>query len=140
MPLVQIFVPSVGVATFHDARRSLSDETRFAVAIGDRLREIAPEGTIDLLTGYSQAERIMISSGLPLKRFHIIYGPGEEEILGPLPEAARYLVIGKVRTAESKFLVDRWLSRMDELLRFYRVAFEDSHQVLLERRQRDIPR
>lgn len=134
MPLVQIAVPFVGVATFDDARRSVFDQTRFASAIGDRLHGIHTSGTIALLTGYSQAQRIMISSGLPLRQFHIIDNPGEDDILGSLPGPERYLVIGKDRTPESERAVNSWLSRREELLRYFAVTLETGHYILMERK------
>ena len=139
MPLAQIAIPAVGVATLDDAQRSISDETRFAMALGEQLHEVCTEGSIALLTGYGQAQRIMISSGLPLKRFHIIYNPAEEDILGSLLQSERYLVIGKDRTPESGQYVDDWLSRRDELLRYYSIRFENGHHILLEREPTSIP-
>lgn len=134
MPLAQIAVPSVGVATYDDARRSISDQTRFAVAMGERLHGLSSHGSIVLLTGYSQAQRIMLSSGLPLRQFHIIYNPTEEDILGSLPGHERYLVIGKDRTPESEQAVANWLSRRDELLRYFDVSLETGHYILMERK------
>ena len=134
MPLVQVAIPSVGVATFRDAQRSISDETRFAMALGEQLHGIYTEGSIALLTGYSQAQRIMISSSLPLKQFHIIYNPVDEDILESLPDSENYLVIGKDRTPESEQFVNDWLSRRDELFHYYNIRFENGHHILMERK------
>ena len=134
MPFIQIAIPSVGIATFDDAQRSISDETRFAMVLGEQLHRIYTEGSIALLTGYSQAQRIMISSGLPLKQFHIIYNPVEENVLGSLLDSERYLIIGKDRTPESERFVNAWLSRRDELLHYYYIHFENSHHILMERK------
>ncbi len=140
MPLIQLAIPSVGVATFNDAQRSTADATRFAIALGEQLHGIYTGGSIALLTGYNQAQRIMISSGLPLKQFHIIYSPVEEDILGSLLDSERYLVIGKDRTPESEQYVDDWLSRRDELLRYYNIRSENSHFILMEREPGFTPR
>ncbi|MGD0338259.1 MAG: phospholipid carrier-dependent glycosyltransferase [Bacteroidota bacterium] len=134
MPLVQIAIPAVGVATFNDAQRSVSDGTRFAIALGEQLHGIYTEGSIALLTGYSQGQRIRISSGLPLKQFHIIYNSVEEDILGSPPDSERYIVIGKDRTPESEQFVNNWLSRRDELLHYYNICFDNGHYVLMERK------
>ncbi len=134
MPLVQIAIPAVGVATFNDAQRSISDETRFAMALGEQLHGIYTEGSIALLTGYSQGQRIRISSGLPLKQFHIIYNPVEEDILGSSLDSERYIVIGKDRTPESEQFVNNWLSRRDELLHYYNICLDNGHYVLMERK------
>jgi hypothetical protein len=76
----------------------------------------------------------MISSGLPLRQFHIIDNPGEDDILGSLPGPERYLVIGKDRTPESERAVNSWLSRREELLRYFAVTLETGHYILMERK------
>ncbi len=137
MPLVQIALPSVGVATFDDAKRSSSDETQFGIALGEQLHQIYTGGSIALLTGFGQAQRIMISSGLPLKQFHIIYNSTEGDILGSLQHSEYYIVIGKDRTPESEKYVNDWLLRKNELLIHYNVRCENSHYIFLERKPVD---
>jgi hypothetical protein len=139
MPLVQLSIPTVGVATFDDARRSISDDTRFAMAVGEQIHGIYTEGSIALVTGYSDGQRIMISSGVPLKHFHIIYGPEENDILGSPLHSERYLIIEKKPTSETQRLAEHWLSRMDELLRSYAICSENEYFILLERKPAPLP-
>lgn len=132
--LIQIAVPTMGVATFDEAKKSYNYGPKDAVVVGEELHSIYDEGSVALLTGFGQGQRIMISSKLPLKTFHIIYSSNEQNILGSLDESERYLVIGKDRTPESGESVDYWLARRELLLRFYSIRLENPHYVLLKRK------
>lgn len=131
---LQLTLPFLGVATFDDAKKSFNYGPKDAVVIGEELRSIYDKGSIVLLTGYGQGQRIMISSRLPLKTFHIIYNSNEQNILGSLEESERYLVIGKDRTPESQQSVDYWQARRELLLDFYNLRLENIHYVLMERK------
>jgi hypothetical protein len=132
MPLVQISVPTVGVATFNDAAKSLLDTTPYATALGERLHFIDDRSSIALLTGYGQAQRIMISSGLPLKTFHIICYPDKRDSLEPLLDSDRYVVVENDLTPKAQELVDNWLSRDVLQLGNYEISREDGHYILME--------
>jgi 4-amino-4-deoxy-L-arabinose transferase-like glycosyltransferase len=132
--LFQIAVPILGVATFDEARKSFNYGPKDAVVLGEELRSIYDKGSVALLTGYGQGQRIMISSRLRLRTFHFIGNSKEQSILGSLEKSERYLVIGKDRTPESQQPVDYWLARRELLLDFYKVRLENIHYVLMERR------
>ena len=132
--LFQLILPIPGVATFNEAKKSFDYGPRDAAELGEELRSIYDGGSVALLTGYGQGQRIMISSRLPLKTFHIIYNSNEQNILGSLEESERYLVIGKDRTPESQQTVDYWQARRELLLRHYSLRLENAHYVLMERR------
>jgi hypothetical protein len=134
MFLFQIAVPILGVATFDEARKSFNYGPKDAVVIGEELRSVYDKGSVALLTGYGQAQRIMISTRLPMKTFHIIDDSPEQNILASLEESERYLVIGKDRTPESQQYVDYWEARRELLLHFYCLRLENIHYVLMERR------
>jgi hypothetical protein len=135
MPFVQIAIPAVGVATFNDAAKSLHDTTPYATALGERLSSIDNKSSIALLTGYGQAQRIMISSGLPLNRFHIICYPDKKDSLESLSASDRYVVIENGLTLKSRELVDDWLSRGASQLRDYETVQEDSHFTFMEQKE-----
>lgn len=135
MPLVQITVPSVGVATFEDAAKCFD---RDANALGERLQSTYKGGSIALLTGEGQGQRIMVSSCLlPLDRFHMNYNCDEKKFRAPLWASYQNVVIGKDPAPESDQFVDYWLSHRELLLRYYHVLLEDSHYVLMERKMSD---
>ena len=130
MPIIQMAVPEVGVATFNDAAKSRLDMTRYSTALGERLHFIDEGSSIALLTGYGQAERIMISSGLPLKRFQIICYPDKMDSLEPLSASDRYVVVENDLTPKSQELIDNWVSRGQ--LRNYEILSENGRYILLE--------
>lgn len=132
MPLIQLTVPSVSVATYEDARKIFHGLSKDAAAFGEKLGVAHKGGTIVLLTGSGLGERIMVSSGLPLKTFHIIPRPGGQDILGPLRAGDRYVVIGKMRLPDSREVVNYWLSRRESFLLYYNVLLEDDQYILLE--------
>jgi hypothetical protein len=132
MPLVQLTVPSVGVATYEDATKIFHGLSKDAAAFGEKLGVIHKGGTVVLLTGSGLGERIMVSSWLPLRDFHIIPSPGGQDILGPIRSGDRYVVIGKVRLPDSREVVDYWLSRRETFLRSYDILLEDDQYILLE--------
>ena len=136
MPLVQIAIPSVGVATFNDAAKSLLDTTPYAIALGEQLHSIDDRSSIALLTGYGQAQRIMISSGLPLKRFHIICNPDKRDSLESLRDSDRYIIVENDWTIKSVELVDNWFSRGGQQLRNFGVIQKDGQYIFMGRRER----
>ncbi len=134
-PIIQIAVPSVGVATFNDAAKSALDMTRYSTALGERLRSVDDKSSIALLTGYGQAERIMISSGLPLKRFHIICYPDKRDSLEPLAASDRYVVVEKDLTPKAQELVDSWVARAAPQIRNYAIFRQDGPYIFMEQRE-----
>jgi hypothetical protein len=132
MPVVQLTVPSVSVATYEDATKIFHGLSKDAAAFGEKLGVIHKEGTIVLLTGSGLGERIMLSSWLPLKDFRVIRCPGGQDILGPIRFGDHYVAIGKVRLPDSREMVDYWLSRRETFLRTYNILFEDDQYILLE--------
>ena len=137
MPVVQLTVPSVSVATYEDATKIFHGLSKDAAAFGEKLGVIHKGGTVVLLTGSGLGERIMVSSWLPLRDFHIIRSPGGQDILGPIRAGDRYVVIGKVRLPDSREVVNYWLSRRETFLRYYNILLEDDQYILLERRASD---
>jgi hypothetical protein len=127
-------VPSVSVATYEDASKIFGGLSKYAAGFGERLRSVHKEGTIVLFAGSGLGERIMVSSGLPLRNFHLIQYPGGLDIQGPIRSGDRYVVIGKVRLPDSREVVDYWLARRELFLQYYNIVFEDENYVLLGRR------
>jgi len=137
MPVVQLTVRSVSVATYEDAMHIFHGPSKDAAAFGEKLGVIHKGGTILLLTGTGLGGRIMLSSGLPLKEFHIIRYPGGQDILGPIRSGDRYVVIGKVPSADSREVVQYWLFRRETFLRYYDILLEDDLYILLQRKTAD---
>jgi hypothetical protein len=132
MPLLQLTMPSVSVATYEDAKKIFHGLSKDAAAFGEKLGVIHKGGTVVLLTGSGLGERIMVSSWLPLKDFRVIRHPGGQDIQGPIRSGDRYVVIGKVRLPDSREVVHYWLSRRETFLRYYNILLEDDQYILLE--------
>jgi len=135
MPLLQIEFSQIGVAVYDDAHRVFSADPRGGAYAGELLGKEYSGGDIALITGYGQAERIMVSSGIPLRDFHILRNPAEAEPLGSITNRERFLVIGMQKTPESAPYVERWLAGMDTILAGHRLRSDDGHYVILERNQ-----
>ncbi|HCA81786.1 MAG TPA: hypothetical protein DEP53_18810 [Bacteroidetes bacterium] len=132
MPIVQLTVPSVGVATYEDAAKIFSGPDHVAASFGERLGSIHEGGRIVLFTGSYGAERIMVSSGIALKTFRSIPFPGGQDILLPIRSGDRYVVIGKKQLPDTREVVRYWLSRREMILQHYDIRFEDEYYLLLE--------
>jgi hypothetical protein len=134
MPVVQLMVSSVSVATYEDATKIFHGLSKDAAAFGEQLGSIHKEGRVVLLTGSGLGERIMLSSGMPLKSFRVIRHPGGQDLQGPIRAGDRYVVIGKVRLPDSREVVNYWLSRRESVLRYYNILIENDQYLLLERK------
>ena len=134
MPVTQLTVSSVSVAAYEDASKIFGGLSKYAAALGERLPQLTKKGSIELFTGSGLGERIMVSSGIPLRNFRLVVSPGGLDLQGPLRNGDRYVVIGKVRLPDSRQTVDYWLSRREEFLRLYTILFEDEHYILLEKK------
>ncbi|MCX6134486.1 MAG: glycosyltransferase family 39 protein [Ignavibacteriales bacterium] len=134
MPIIQLTVPSVSVATYEDAAKIFSGLTKYATAFGEKLGATYKGGSIILFTGTGLGERIMISSGIPLKNFHLVKFPGGQDIQAAVRSGDRYVVLGKVRLPDSRETVNYWIDRKELFLRYYDVVFEDENYVLLLRK------
>ena len=133
MPFVQLLNPSVGVETFKEGQKSFNYGPQYAADLGRALQRSYIGGSVAMLTGYGQGQRVMLVSGIPLKKFHLIASWGKEDLLASLEDSERYVVIGKDRMPESAQLVDYWLARRELLLLYYTVKSEDEHYILLQR-------
>lgn len=132
MPVVQLTVPSVGVATYEDAAKIFSGPDHVAAKFGERLGSMHRGGRIVLFTGSYRAERIMVSSRLPLKTFRTIPFPGGEDILLPIRSGDRYVVVGKTLLPDTRQVVRYWLAQRELFLRYYDIVLEDENYLLLE--------
>lgn len=130
-PLVQMAVPSVGVAVYQDALKSYDLRTRAAVEIGGTVKKDWQGGTVALLTGYGVGQRIMLSSGLPLRTFSVVYFPVPDSFRTP----GRYLIVGKQDRADAVEFSQFWRSAATRNHEWYRTLAENDFFVLLERKE-----
>jgi hypothetical protein len=132
MPIVQLTVPAVGIATYVDASHIFHGPSKDAAEFGEKIGAVHKGGSVLLLTGSGLGGRIMLSSRLPLKDFHVIRFPGGQDIQSAVYAGDRYVVIGKVPTPDSREVTRYWLSRRETFLRHYTILHEDKCYILLE--------
>ena len=138
MPVVQLTVPSVSVATYEDAAKIFSGPDHVASGFGELFGSTYKGGTAVLFTGSYKAERMMVSSGLPLKTFRTIPFPGGQDILLPIRSGDRYVVIGKMLLPDTREVARYWLSRRELFLQYYDIRIENEYYLLLESKNENL--
>ncbi len=133
MPMIQMLVPAVGVAVYKDAAKCVLGPTPSAIAVGEQLQKTVMRGSVGLLTGHGQAQRIMVSSWLPLRRFDIFPQPTDAE--WKVLSSEQFLVIGTDKTPESGQAFQYWLTHKGLILQRFEVCRADDFFIVLRRRQ-----
>lgn len=133
--LVQVTVPSVGVVTFIDAAKGYFEQSVYATEVGERLGELYQGGRVALLAGYGQGHRIMIPSGIPIHRFHIINERDSVDRQTMPWERNRYFVLCKDPDPEAQALATYWLRHLSVLSTYYVIINENPEYLLLERKE-----
>ena len=133
MPLVQLCVPSVNVATYMDAAKCISPTIRDALVFGGRLSGRYTGGSIALLTEESSADRVKLGSWIPNKFFHSIHFPLGYRVPDSLLSADNYIVMEKNKAREPWTLPPDSPPVPDYFPPNYRVVIEDSCFSFLER-------
>lgn len=129
VPVAQLTLPAVGVAVYHDAVKSYSEQSRAATLLGKQMNTRYQGGSIALLTGYGIGQRIILASRLPVKLFNVKYFPLDSA--GTITD--RYIILGMDRTAETAEFSRYWEDHKNTLLSSYTVSSEDSVFVVLMR-------
>lgn len=130
----QISSPTFGVVTHIDADGGWNyKQAPFAKQTSDFLYENYDDGEILIMTGSSQAHRIMISSGVDL----IDYNEGIESLLSKsfFQEPWKYnkwIVIGTEPDSDSVNAVKFWEKNMDELMKHYDQEYENKFYKVLK--------
>jgi len=134
MPLVQLVMPSVGVAVYKDAAKCIDATVRDAIFAGEQLPAIYTSGSIGLVTNGAYTVRIQISSRLPLKNFRIVHFSYDHKIEDPTLLDERYLVVQKNEAPESELIAPPLAGGRNMLMDNYQVRFENTSFALLERK------
>ena len=125
----QVASPTFGVVTYIDAYGGWNyKQAPFAKQTSDFLYENYDDGKILIMTGSSQAHRVMISSGVDL----VDYNEGIESFLHKsfFKEPWKYnkwIVIGLEPDSDSVNAVKFWLDNMDMLKKHYEIVYENQY-------------
>ncbi len=133
MPLVQLAIPSIGVAVYKDAAKCIDGTVRDAISVGEHLPGMYKNGSIGLITNDNYIIRIQIASRLPLKQFRIIHFPAGQKILDSTFHSAQYLVVQKNQTPGSELLASASSDGTYTLMKNFKLCFENASFSLLER-------
>jgi hypothetical protein len=133
MPLIQISIPSVNVATYMDAAKCMSPTIRNAIVFGGRLSSSYREGSIALLTEESCADRVKIASWLPQRIFHSIHFPLGYHVPDSLLSSDNYLVVEKNKARDAWTLPPNSPAVPDYFPPQFQVVMDDSCFSFLER-------
>ena len=130
MPVVQLVIPSIGVAVYKDAAKCIDATVRDAMAIGEQLPGVYTGGSIGLITNGNYTVRIQISSSLPLKHFRIIHFSADQKIPDSTLLHEEYLVVQKNEAPESRLIAPSSPGVIDN----FQLRFENTSFALLERK------
>ncbi len=125
----QVISPTFGVVTYLDAYEGWNyKQAPYAKQISDFLNENYDDGKILILTGSSQAHRIMISSGVDL----VDYNEGIESFLSKsfFKEPWKYnkwIVIGIEPDSDSVNAVKFWSDNMNILETYYELVNQNQY-------------
>ena len=136
MPVVQLVIPSIGVAVYKDAAKCIDATVRDAMAIGEQLPGMYNGGSIGLITNGNYTVRVQISSSLPLKHFRIIHFTSEKKIPDSTLLSDRYLVVQKNELPESELLASPSPGDHNAVMNNFQSRFVNASFALLERKPR----
>gem|GEM_PF-1021113 len=134
MPLIQLTMPSVGVAVYKDAAKCIDASVRDAMLAGEQLPSVYRDGSIGLVTNGAYTVRIEISSNLPLKHFRIIHFSYDRVIEDSTLLDEHYLIVQKNEAPESELFASPLAGLRNTLMNNYQVRFENTSFALLERK------
>jgi len=130
----QIISPTFGVVTYLDAYGGWSyKQSPYAKQTSDFLYENYDDGKILIMTGSSQAHRVMISSGVDL----IDYNEGIESFLNKSffkePwKHNKWIVIGLEPDSDSSNTAKFWLDNLETLKNHYEIMYQNQYYQVLK--------
>lgn len=128
--------PALGVITFIDATSRFNyNQTPYAVQVGEKLGRIYDGGTIYIMTGSAQEQRIMISSGIPLKNFDDItdFSTSKSSFKEPWLYD-KWAVISKVPGSDAQDVTKYWNDNQEQLSQHYDLIYENEYYNILIRK------
>ena len=134
MPIVQLVIPSVGVAVYKDAAKCIDASVKDAMDIGEQLPCVVNGGSVGLVTNGIYTVRIQISSNLPLKQLRIFRFSADKKIPDSTLLSEHYLVVQKNETPESELPGSPLPGDRNMLMNNFQLRFENTSFVLLERK------
>lgn len=126
----QLLLPLIwpGVIVLNDATGGYNvKDNQLAIKTGEALKSTYDgKGKIMVLTGSGVEQRIMITSGIPLKQFdEIIEGSSWKASYNEPWSYDRWMIISKHPAADAQSVTQHWLDRMDAINQHYDTVYEN---------------
>jgi hypothetical protein len=135
--IYNIILPVFGVVTFLDAKGGFFyKQTPYGVQTGEAIgSRYNGTGTIMMLTGSAQENRIMLSSGIALRTF-------DEVILSSTWKSSfrepwlydKWIIMSKEPDPDGISVQKYWLNRQSQLNNFYKIAYENKYYTIFVRK------
>ncbi|MGI0011312.1 MAG: hypothetical protein ACREAE_07925, partial [Nitrosopumilaceae archaeon] len=128
--------PAFGVVTFIDATNGFNyNQTPYAVQVGEKMGRIYDGGTIYIMTGSAQEQRIMVSSGIPLKNFDDIidFSTWKSSFKEPWAHD-KWMIISKVPDSDAQGVTKYWSDNQEQLIQHYDLFYENDYYKILARK------
>ena len=129
----QLLTPAFGVITFLSANYQFAGNRLFQIKTADALNSIYDgRGTIIIITGSSQHNKIMQASGIPLKQFDQILESNshKDSFIKPWLHA-KYFILGKRPDGSAKNVTQYWLDRESLLEKYFHTIYENKYYKLM---------
>ncbi len=134
--LYPAITPAFGVVTFIDATSGFNyNQTPYAVQVGEKVGRIYDGGTIYIMTGSAQEQRIMMSSGIALKNFDDItdFSTWKSSFKEPWLYD-KWAIISKVAGSDAQGVTQYWNEHQEQLNQHYDLFYENDYYKILIRK------
>jgi len=134
--IFQLLSPTFGVVTYLDAVRGWTyGTTPYAIEAGEFLQTEYDDGRIMIMTGSSQAHRIMLLSEVDFKRYDegIEAFSWKQYVKEPWKHD-KWIVMGTDPDSDSSSIVNYWKEKLDVLEQHYTQVFENEHYKIFVKR------
>jgi len=128
--------PALGVVTFIDATDGFNYiQTPYAVQVGEKMSRSYDDGTIYIMTGSAQEQRIMMSSGIALKNFDDItdFSTWKSSFKEPWLYD-RWMIISKEPGSDAQGVIQYWDVHQEQLTQHYDLFYENTYYKILARK------
>jgi hypothetical protein len=136
----QLITPALGAITFLSAAGQFFETFEnkparpFQIKAAETLASIYDgSGKILIITGSSQQNKIMQSSGIPLKQYEQILESGSQKDSFKEPWShVKYVVLGKDPDISGTNVSNYWMDRQSLLQRYFTTKYEDKYYMIME--------
>lgn len=124
------------VPTYADAKNGFNyKQNPHSVQIGEKIGSMYDGGSIYVLTGSAQEQRIMISSGIDLKNFDDIIDSSTWKSSFKEPWLYdKWMLIGKEPDSDAIQVKQNWINNQDKIMKYYDLVYESDYYEIFVRK------